>query len=206
MSTLRASLLAGAAAILGAALMLGIGRTGSASVERKPSAPRRDPSESRVHASPQRNNDPSKELAAPPAPPTSMPVPDRTSPRTLARTARGPEEEAAAARVAERFEAKIRAFDAAPDDHEWAPRASVALNSDLDALSKKIGFSVESLSCKSKICVGSVRWDSVADAIRYNQRVAEASYSINCQIDVMGKLGTDDGNDSLMSVIFSNCQ
>ncbi len=204
MSTLKASLLALAAAILGAALMLGLGRAGHASVERKPSAQgsRRDAPGARAHTSPPQGGAPYTTAAAPLA---SAPGPERTSPRSLARTAPALDEEEASALAEARFEAKLRAFEAAPEDHDWAPRAAVPLKSELGTLSEKVGFEVESLTCKSKMCVANVRWESAENAIRNNQRIAEALYSVNCNIDVMGKLGAGEDKGSTMSVVFSNC-
>jgi hypothetical protein len=207
MSMLKASLLAFAAAILGAALMLGLGRARAASAEQKTAAqgPRRGSSGSREHTSPPRGGDLHKTAAASPSSPASAPGPERTSPRSLARTASALDDEEATALAEARFEAKLRAFEGAPEDHDWAPRATVALKSELGTLSEKVGFEVESLACKSKMCVANVRWDSAANAMRNNQRIAEAWYSVNCAVEVMGGLGGGEDKGSSMSVIFSKC-
>ncbi|WP_437793900.1 hypothetical protein [Sorangium sp. So ce693] len=204
MSTLKASLLALAAAILGAAFVLGLGRAGYASAERTPAAQvsRRDAPGSRSHTSPPQGGNPYETAAAPPSPPAS---PERTSPTSPARTAPALDDEEASALAEARFEAKLRAFEAAPEDRGWAPHAAGALRSELSTLSEREGFKVESLACKSKTCVANVHWDSAADAIRNNQRIAEARYSINCNIQVMGKLDPGEDKGSPMSVVFSDC-
>ncbi|WP_437741401.1 hypothetical protein WMF39_38050 [Sorangium sp. So ce1504] len=207
MSTLKVSLLALAAAILGATLMLGLSRAGYASAERTPAAQgsRRDAPGSRAHTLPPQGGNPYKTAAAPLSPPASAPGPERASPRSPARTAPALDDEEAGALANAQFEAKLRAFEAAPEEHDWAPRAAGALRSELGTLSEREGFKVESLACKSKTCVANVQWDSAEDAIRNNQRIAEAKYSVNCNIQVMGKLGSGENKGSPMSIVFSDC-
>jgi hypothetical protein len=115
------------------------------------------------------------------------------------------DEAATEARALARFEAALREFEAAPADQEWGPRASVLLEQDLRNLADKLGFEVRTLDCKSKRCVASLRWKSLAEAVEHDPTVASARYSIRCAVQTMGKPPAGGSNDVTTFVRFERC-
>lgn len=114
-------------------------------------------------------------------------------------------EAATEARALARFEAALREFEAAPADQEWGPRASALLEQDLRNLADKLGFEVRTLDCKSKRCVASLRWKSLAEAVEHDPTVASARYSIRCAVQTMGKPPAGGSNDVTTFVRFERC-
>jgi hypothetical protein len=178
------------AAIVGVALLVGLGRPAAAPNTGK------NPAKQAAHDSP-------RDTRSPPIPgvsPSVLPA----APRMRAREALRADEEAANARGMELVQARLRAFEAAPEDSDWAPGAASSLRTDLSELSDELGFTIDSLRCKTKVCVARIAWDSVSAAVRDNQRIAEASYSVSCAVTVLGNI--DGPNKVSMSVMFSECQ
>jgi hypothetical protein len=202
LSKTRALLLCLSTLILGAALVLGLGKMGLTSVPSKEQMRASSGETVKPRQSAQRFNN----SAERPRPVLSAPLPTTTPPEPDNAKALDEDEDEAHARADAAFKRMLWDFERAPEDSDWAPSAASALRENLGTLSSALGYDVESLECKYKRCVARVRWESIETALREHNRIPQMRYARNCAVEIRGN--TEDATSSgiLTHVVFSNCK
>ncbi|WP_437525225.1 hypothetical protein WME79_37790 [Sorangium sp. So ce726] len=106
----------------------------------------------------------------------------------------------------QRFVSIVDEFSVMPPDSAWGSQAVRGLQSDLATMAKKFGFDVQSVQCKDHLCMAEIASSSQQAATQHVTQVAQARYSVRCDVEAMMKVPSGQTEGISSTVIFTDCR